>query len=82
MRSKDDSTGGAGATDVLDSLHKLRVSIAASRAELSRLYESRQRLLVQAYESGMNMSEVARAAGITREAMYRVLRRNGTQFRG
>ena len=68
--------------ELLRELQRLRENITNARGDLSKLYEQRQRLLTEAYELSLNMSEVARAAGITREAMYRVLRRNGTQFRG
>ena len=69
-------------TELIQQLESLREEIIKARGDLSGLYEQRQRLLTKAYEMSLNMSEVARAAGITREAMYRVLRRNGTQFRG
>ena len=76
--------GGEGEDEqeILQELHRLRKEITKTRGDLSKLYEQRQRLLTEAYELSLNMSEVARAAGITREAMYRVLRRHGTQFRG
>jgi DNA-binding phage protein len=68
--------------EILSRLLEVSNEISSARGDLSGLYESRNKYLIAAYEAGYNMSEVARAAGITREAMYRVLRRNGTQFRG
>jgi transcriptional regulator of acetoin/glycerol metabolism len=66
---------------VLSELAVVRVAIGECRTQLEGLYLSRRDLLVQAYQAGLNMSEVARTVGVTREAMYRVLRRSGTQFR-
>jgi DNA-binding phage protein len=68
--------------EILSRLLEVSNEISSARRGLSDLCKSRNKYLIAAYEAGYNMSEVARAAGITREAMYRVLRRVGTQFRG
>lgn len=66
--------------EILVELAKLRVAIGEVRAELAGLYAKRQALLVAAYNQRLNMSEVARTLGVTREAMYRVLRKELTRF--
>ena len=66
--------------EILVELARLRVAISEARAELTQLYAKRQTLLVAAYSERLNMSEVARTLGVTREAMYRVLRKEVTTF--
>ena len=66
--------------EILVELAKLRVEIGEVRAELTGLYAKRQALLVAAYNQRLNMSEVARTLGVTREALYRVLRKELVRF--
>lgn len=66
--------------EILAELARLRVMIGEVRGELTHLYARRQVLLVEAYQQKLNMSEVARTLGVTREAMYRVLRKELTRF--
>jgi transcriptional regulator of acetoin/glycerol metabolism len=71
---------GEGRDEILVELAKLRVAIGEVRAELTGLYAKRQALLVAAYNQRLNMSEVARTLGVTREALYRVLRKELVRF--
>ncbi len=66
--------------EILAELARLRVMIGDVRGELTQLYANRQVLLVEAYQQRLNMSEVARTLGVTREAMYRVLRKELVRF--